>query len=74
MKVTLYTTHCPRCCVLEKKLKAKSVEYSEVSDVEVMKNKGFTNVPMLDVDGIVMDFISTNEWINSLEGANGDKH
>lgn len=72
MKVTLYTTHCPRCSVLEKKLKAKNVGFSEVSNVEIMKSKGFTNVPMLDVDGIVMDFISANEWVNSLEDTNGD--
>jgi hypothetical protein len=58
--------------VIEKKLQSKKLEYIEVSDVEIMKAKGFTNVPMLDVDGNIMDFSTANEWINSLEVLSGD--
>lgn len=72
MSIILYTTHCPRCNVIEKKLQSKKLEYIEVSDVEIMKAKGFTNVPMLDVDGNIMDFSTANEWINSLEVLSGD--
>ena len=31
--VTLYSTHCPRCLVLEKKLKQKNISYQEVNDI-----------------------------------------
>lgn len=72
MSIILYSTHCPRCNVLEKKLKSKNLKYTEVNDTEIMQNKGFTTVPMLDVDGSVMDFIAANEWLNSLEVTNGD--
>ena len=41
MKVILYTTHCPKCKVLTTKLKAKGVDYEEVTDVDVMRDKGF---------------------------------
>lgn len=64
MKVVLYTTHCPKCSVLEKKLSAKNINYSEVTDVEIMAKKGFDAVPILEVDGITMDFKAANTWIN----------
>lgn len=64
MKVILYTTHCPKCSVLEKKLTAKNISYSEITDVEIMTKKGFDAVPILEVDGITMDFKAANTWIN----------
>ena len=64
MKVVLYTTHCPKCSVLEKKLSAKNINYSEITDVEIMTKKGFDAVPILEVDGITMDFKAANTWIN----------
>lgn len=65
MSVTLYSTHCPRCNVIEKKLKQKGIEYAEINDVEIMKDKGFSTVPMLVVEGTAMDFKTANDWINN---------
>ena len=67
MEITLYSTHCPRCCVLEKKLQQKNISYEEVNDVEIMKEKGYLTVPILEVDGKSMDFKAANDWINSQE-------
>ena len=39
--MTLYTTNCPKCKILESKLKAKNIEYNTVTDIEVMQKKGF---------------------------------
>mgnify|MGYP000504365611 CR=1 FL=1 len=64
MKIVLYTTHCPKCMVLEKKLKAKNIEYTENTDTNLMISKGFQTTPMLEVDGNVMDFKAANAWIN----------
>ena len=66
MKVLLYSTHCPRCDVLEKKLQQKKIDYKEINDVEIMKEKGYLTVPILEVDGKSMDFKAANDWINSL--------
>jgi glutaredoxin-related protein len=63
--ITLFSTHCPKCNVLEKKLKAKNIEYEEVNDVEVMKEKGIVTVPVLEVDDEVMDFKAASDWINN---------
>ena len=65
MKVVLYSTHCPRCCVLEKKLQQKNISYEEVNDVAIMKEKGYLSVPVLEVDGTSMDFKTASNWINN---------
>jgi len=64
----LYTTGCPRCKVLEAKLKQKGVDYIECNDVEEMEKKEISSVPCLDVEGNLMDFGSAVKWVNGLEG------
>ena len=66
MKIVLFSTKCPRCNVLEKKLQQKNISYEEVNDIEIMGEKGYLSVPVLEVDGTSMDFKSANDWINSL--------
>lgn len=63
-EVVLYSTHCPMCMLLEKKLKDKHIEYQEVNDVEEMRSLGFISVPMLKVNGEIMNFITARQWID----------
>lgn len=67
MKVVFYTIDCPKCRVLESKLKAKKVDFEECRDIEIMQEKGFENAPMLEVDGVAMNFGEAVKWINNLE-------
>lgn len=67
MKVVFYTIDCPKCRVLENKLKAKKVNFEECRDIEIMQEKGFENAPMLEVDGTEMNFGDAVKWINNLE-------
>lgn len=64
MEVILYTTFCPKCRVLETKLKQKGIKYKEITDIDIMTEKGFMSVPMLEVDNFVMNFTEANTWIN----------
>ena len=66
MNVILYSTNCPMCNVLEKKLRHKDIAFDEINDVEVMRSKGFLSAPMLEVDGNIMNFKEAIDWINSL--------
>lgn len=64
MEVTLYSTHCPRCKVLETKLKQKGIVYTEETDVDKMLAMGLKSAPALKVDnGELMDFGKAIEWI-----------
>ena len=67
MKVVLYSTHCPKCTVLEAKLKNKNIRFEEVNDENLMIEKGFMSVPVLEVDGKIMNFKVANDWINKQE-------
>jgi glutaredoxin-related protein len=63
-KVILYSTHCPRCKVLELKLKQKNIEFEENNNVEEMTAKGFKEAPKLEItDGTIMDFKQAVDWI-----------
>ena len=62
-KVILYEHGCPRCKVLKSKLDQKGIKYENISDVEVMKTKGFTEAPKLEVGEKIMDFKEAVEWI-----------
>lgn len=64
MEVILYTTFCPKCRVIEAKLKQKGIKYKEITDIDIMTEKGFMSVPMLEVDNFVMNFTEANTWIN----------
>ena len=64
MEVILYSTHCPRCTVLEAKLKQKGIEYQEINNVDEMLKLGIQAVPQLKVDGELMDFSEAIKWVN----------
>lgn len=66
MKVTLYTTGCPRCRVLESKLNAAGVEYEKVTDKNLMIEKGFVATPMLDIDGETLSFGDAINRVNNM--------
>ena len=66
MNITLYSTGCPKCIILEKKMDMKNISYDVVDDVDLMQEKGFTTLPMLEVDDEVMDFGSAVKWVNGV--------
>ncbi len=66
MSITLYSTNCPKCIVLGKKMEMKGLTYKLCTDVDLMMSKGFLQAPMLEVDGSTMDFVSAVQWVNNL--------
>lgn len=68
MEIIIYTTHCPQCSVLAKKLDQKGIRYIEIDDIETMRNLGIMAAPMLSINGNEpMNFKDSINWINSLE-------
>ena len=68
MNVTLYSTGCPKCTILKKKLDDANIKYNIVTDVDVMQEKGFMTLPMLEVDDEVIDFGKAVKWVNGERG------
>ena len=67
MKITMYSTNCPMCKVLESKLNAKNIKFDLIEDIEVMREKGFLHAPQLEIDGIVHDFSSARKLIDAFD-------
>lgn len=65
-KVILYSTDCPRCKVLKAKLDEAGITYETVTDVEVMKSKGFRAAPVLQVGDTEYDFGKALDYIKNL--------
>ena len=66
MKVILYTNGCPQCKILKIKLDEKNIEYEVFDDVELMLEKGFRSMPMLEKDGEIMIFPKALEWVKGV--------
>ena len=43
----LYSTGCPKCNVLEKKLKSKNVDFVIETDIDSIVKMGYTSAPIL---------------------------
>lgn len=62
--IILYSTHCPKCKILEKKLDNAKIQYEICDDRELMAEKGFDFMPVLEVDGQTMGFSEAVKWVN----------
>lgn len=60
----LYSTGCPKCEVLKKKLAEKGVQYTENSSVDEMLKLGIEAVPVLKVNDRLLDFKEAVDWVN----------
>lgn len=64
MEITLYSTGCPKCKVLKKKLEEKGIKYTEINSVDEMLSLGISQVPVLSVNNELLDFSTANDWVN----------
>lgn len=62
--VIFYTTSCPKCAILKKKLDAAHIPYTENRDVDEMQALGMTEAPALSVGGELMSFGDSVRWVN----------
>ena len=65
--ITLFTTDCPKCKVLEAKLNEKHVEYVIERDIQKMMDLGLMSAPALQVDDKLMRFLEAVKYVNELE-------
>lgn len=61
--IKLYQHGCPNCMRLKKMLDAKHIQYENITDTNLMREKGFTEAPKLEVNGVVMGFKDAKKWV-----------
>ena len=68
-KIVLYSTNCPKCRVITKKLAQKNIDFTEIdckadrTYIEMLSGKGFKSMPVLQVGEEFFDFMQANRWI-----------
>lgn len=62
--ITLYSTGCPRCLEMKELLDRAHITYTLVSNAEDILGAGIGRVPVLDVDGELMESKEAKRWIN----------
>lgn len=67
MEIKLYTIGCPNCIILERKLKQKNIKFETITDKSIMFEKNIMSAPMLEVDGVMMNYISAIKWLGEQE-------
>lgn len=63
----LYSTGCPKCKVVMKKLEQANINYEVCSNSETMREKGIQSLPVLEVEGKMYNFKDTVDYINSIK-------
>lgn len=63
--VTLYTTHCPKCRMLEKNLQKKGIVYHTSENLDKLVRAGFQSAPVLEIEeGKFLNFKDAWSWVN----------
>ena len=62
--ITLYSTCCPKCQILKKKLDAKDINYITITDTNTMLSMVLNFLPVLQVEEKLLDFANAVEWVN----------
>ena len=68
MDIILYSTGCPRCSMIERKLEIKGIKYVKNTNVDEMLALGIDAVPVLSVNGELMDYKQIVDWLVSSKG------
>lgn len=63
--VTLFSTNCPRCKILERKLTSAGIDYTVNYDIQEVIDAGFKSAPILKVDNTYYNFKEGVDWINN---------
>jgi len=66
--ITLFSTNCPKCKMLEMKMTQMGVSFEVNTDVDEMLALGLSSSPALRLDdGTLLDFVAANNWLNNLK-------
>ena len=75
-KIILYSMEtCHRCKAVKQILDVNNIEYEEILDINIMKNKDFKEVPMMEVGDETLDYVDIMAWLkeNNYSLFGGDK-
>ena len=69
--IKLYTSiTCPTCKMIKTKLMAKHIEYEEIHDIEILKDKHIQRLPVMELENgtLISSPVEMNDWIKNYGG------
>lgn len=64
--ITLYSTNCPKCKVLEQKMKQCEIPFSIQYDIQPLIKMGFLEAPILKInDNEYLNFSDAIKWLKN---------
>lgn len=70
----VYSTGCPMCKILLKRLDQSNIKYTICDDEEIMKQKGLMSVPVLETDdGQLLTFDKAVAYIKNYQENSTEK-
>ena len=70
--VTLFSTNCPKCRVLEQKLNQKNIAFNISDNIQEVIDQGFMSAPVLKIGDDYMDFTTAITWLKEQDGEISD--
>jgi hypothetical protein len=64
-RIVLYSTGCPKCSVLKKKMDAAHIVYVEEHDMDEMLKVGLKSAPGLMVGSEILNFQDAVRWVQN---------
>ena len=65
--MTLFSTNCPQCKVLEKKLEQKGIQFEITNDIDELIEMGIKRAPILKTDDVqYLDFSNAIKYVNEV--------
>lgn len=67
-KYILYSSNCPKCIVLKKKLEEAKIDFETIEDEEIFNKKNIRFMPAFEYDNQIVDFNSAIKYIKTQKG------
>lgn len=61
--IILYSTNCPKCKVLETKLKQQNIDFILETDLTKIINMGYMEAPLLEINDEIYNFSQAIKWL-----------
>ena len=69
--ITLYSTGCPKCSILEKRLTNDGISFNVSNNIDELINMGFQNAPVLQIDDNFIDYTNAMKLLKVYEDVEG---
>lgn len=63
-RIILYSTDCPKCKILKKKLDSAGINYEVEKDMTEVMSMGYTSAPLLKVNDNILEFSDAIKYIS----------